>query len=166
MPARRRASSTRDAISRLKMWDRKMNADVYAEYLKATKPLAIPKIAGYQTTHEYLISMVKSILQDYPEEYPILQEYMWYAQKLWKLTQTYHSEALKKEANAIFLSYLARATSVVVAHGLAKTPNKVLVTPRGNVGAVWVYARDETNVTINCERAPTTDIVVDWYAEV
>lgn len=60
----------------------------------------------------------------------------------------------------------AGATSVVVAHGLAKTPNKVLVTPRGNVGAVWVYARDETNVTINCERAPTTDIVVDWYAEV
>jgi len=60
----------------------------------------------------------------------------------------------------------AGTTSVTVAHGLATTPNKVLVTPRANIGAVWVSARDATNITINCGVAPAVDVVVDWYAEV
>jgi hypothetical protein len=60
----------------------------------------------------------------------------------------------------------AGSTSVTVAHGLATTPSKVIVTPRGNIGAVWVSARDATNITINCSTAPTTDTLVDWYAVV
>jgi hypothetical protein len=59
----------------------------------------------------------------------------------------------------------ANSTSVTVAHGLAGTPSKVVVTPRGNIGSVWVSARDATNITINCSTAPTTSVVVDWEAE-
>jgi hypothetical protein len=57
-------------------------------------------------------------------------------------------------------------TSVTVAHGLAATPTKVIVTPRGNIGAVWVSARNATSITISCSTAPTADTIVDWYAEV
>jgi hypothetical protein len=60
----------------------------------------------------------------------------------------------------------AGATSVTVAHGLAATPSKVLVTPRANIGSVWVSARNSTHITISCSTAPTTDTIVDWYAEV
>jgi len=60
----------------------------------------------------------------------------------------------------------AGATSETVAHGLAATPTKVLVTPRADIGDVWVSARDGTNITINCDTAPATDVIVDWYAEV
>jgi parallel beta-helix repeat protein len=60
----------------------------------------------------------------------------------------------------------ANSTSVTVAHGLSATPSKVVVTPRGNIGSVWVSARDATNITINCSTAPTVDTIVDWYAEV
>jgi hypothetical protein len=60
----------------------------------------------------------------------------------------------------------ANQTSVTVAHGLSATPTKVIVTPRGNIGSVWVSARDATNITINCSTAPTTDTVVDVEAEV
>jgi len=61
---------------------------------------------------------------------------------------------------------VAGATSVTVAHGLATTPTKVLVTPRADIGNVWVSARDTTNITINCDTAPVADVIVDWYAEV
>jgi len=56
-------------------------------------------------------------------------------------------------------------TSVTVNHGLAGTPSKVVVTPRGNIGSVWVSARDATNITITCSSAPTANTVVDWSAE-
>lgn len=60
----------------------------------------------------------------------------------------------------------ANQTSVTVNHGLATTPGKVLVTPRGNVGTVWVSARDATSFTVNCSTAPSADTIIDWYAEV
>jgi hypothetical protein len=60
----------------------------------------------------------------------------------------------------------ANNTSVTVPHGLVATPSKVIVTPRGNIGSVWVSARDATNITISCSTAPTADTLVDWYAEV
>jgi len=60
----------------------------------------------------------------------------------------------------------AGSTSVTVKHSLSSTPNKVIVTPRGNIGNVWVSARDSTYITINCSTAPTSDVIVDWYAEV
>jgi len=61
---------------------------------------------------------------------------------------------------------LAGTTSVTVAHGLATTPSKVIVTPRANIGNVWVSARNSTHITISCSTAPTADTIVDWYAEV
>jgi len=60
----------------------------------------------------------------------------------------------------------AGTTSVTVAHGLAATPTKVLITPRADIGDVWVSARDATNITINCDTAPAADVIVDWYAEI
>jgi hypothetical protein len=60
----------------------------------------------------------------------------------------------------------AGQTSVTVNHGLATTPSKVIVTPRGNIGAVWVSARDATSFTVNCSTAPSADTIIDWYAEV
>jgi hypothetical protein len=61
---------------------------------------------------------------------------------------------------------LAGTTSVTVAHGLVTTPSKVIVTPRANIGNVWVSARNSTHITISCSTAPTEDTIVDWYAEV
>jgi hypothetical protein len=57
-------------------------------------------------------------------------------------------------------------TSVTVAHNLVTTPSKVLVTPRVNIGSVWVSARNSTHFTISCSSTPTADTIVDWYAEV
>jgi len=56
-------------------------------------------------------------------------------------------------------------TSVTVSHRLISAPTKVLVTPRANIGAVWVSARDATSFTIECSTTPESDVVVDWYAE-
>jgi len=61
---------------------------------------------------------------------------------------------------------VAGTTSVTVAHGLAAAPTKVLVTPRADIGDVWVSARDGTNITINCDTAPAADVIVDWRAEI
>jgi hypothetical protein len=56
-------------------------------------------------------------------------------------------------------------TSVTVNHGLAGTPTVITVTPRGNIGAVWVSARNSTSFTITCGTAPSSDTIADWYAE-
>jgi hypothetical protein len=108
VPAKRRRGMDRSPINRLEMWNRKMDPSIYATYLEKTKPLALPKVASYQITHEYIISTVKSALQSYPSEIPIMQEYMWYAEKMWKISQKYKSTALQNEADALFLYYLAR----------------------------------------------------------
>jgi hypothetical protein len=60
----------------------------------------------------------------------------------------------------------AGSTSVTVNHGLAAAPSKVLVTPAGNLGAIWVSNITSTSFTINCSTAPTADTAVYWYAEV
>jgi hypothetical protein len=60
----------------------------------------------------------------------------------------------------------AGQTSVTVNHGLALAPTKVLVTPTGNLGAVWITNITSTSFTINCSTAPAADTTVYWYAEV
>jgi hypothetical protein len=60
----------------------------------------------------------------------------------------------------------AGATSVTVAHGLASTPSKVVVTPRRNIGSVWVPVRDATSFMINCSVPTTAPTLVDWEAEI
>jgi hypothetical protein len=102
------------------MWDAKMKGDVYTTQLEATKPLALPRVAEYQATHESLISIVKTCFTDYPEESSILQEYMWYAEKLWRLSQTYTSQALQNEADALFLWYLAKGRKEDVLRRIAE----------------------------------------------
>jgi len=60
----------------------------------------------------------------------------------------------------------ANSTSVTVNHGLALAPSKVLVTPAGNLGAVWVENITSTSFTIRCSTAPAAVTTVYWYAEV
>ena len=60
----------------------------------------------------------------------------------------------------------AGQTSVRVEHGLTMPPTKVLVTPRGNVGSVWVSDVTEKHFIINCSIAPSSNIRIDWCAEV
>lgn len=133
MPARRRRTLSRSPIERAELWDRKMRPDIYATYLESTKPLALPKIAGYQVTHEYLISIVKKALSNKPTESSIMQEYMWYAQKLWKLTQTYRSEALQRQADALYLYYIFRGMddislrTIAQALGIKISPLELIV---------------------------------------
>lgn len=63
---------------------------------------------------------------------------------------------------------LATTTSIVVSHGLALTPTKIVATPYGNVGSVWVDPASitSTQFTIHCSTAPAADTVVGWSAVV
>jgi hypothetical protein len=72
----------------------------------------------------------------------------------------------KRCENSGTATILSGQTSVTVTHDLYSTPSRVIVTPRGNVGSVWVSARDATSFTINCSTAPGADTVVDWWASV
>ena len=58
----------------------------------------------------------------------------------------------------------ASTSSVTVTHGLTGIPTIIVVTPRDNIGSVWVSNRNETIFTINCSSAPSNDVTVDWYA--
>jgi hypothetical protein len=60
----------------------------------------------------------------------------------------------------------AGSTSVTVTHNLPDTPRRVIVTPRGNMGAIWVTNVTSTSFTINVATAPSTNTQVDWYASV
>jgi len=120
MPARRRRSLGRYASLRFRLWDAKVKGDVYATQLKAVKPVVLDRVAHYQVIHEYLISLVRNIVGQYGVEGALVQEYMWYAQKLWKFTQMYRSNALQIQADALFLWYLARGRNEVVLRAIAK----------------------------------------------
>lgn len=59
----------------------------------------------------------------------------------------------------------AAATTVVVNHGLATTPTRVIVTPQGDPGGRWwVSTKTSTQFTINLEVSGT--ITFDWKAQV
>jgi len=103
------------------MWDAKVKGDIYATQLKAVKPIVLDRVAGYQATHEYLISLVRNVVGQYGTEGALVHEYMWYAQKLWKLTQTYKSNALQLQADALFLWYLARGRDELILRTIART---------------------------------------------
>jgi hypothetical protein len=65
---------------------------------------------------------------------------------------------------------IAGQTSVIVNHGIDSSidPNKIkiTVTPRSNIGSVWVDSVTTTQFTIHCSSAPASDTQVDWYAGV
>jgi hypothetical protein len=60
----------------------------------------------------------------------------------------------------------ASQSSITVAHNLISTPTKIIVTPEGNVGNWWVSAKNSTHFTVSVSTAPTSDVVLNWYAEV
>jgi hypothetical protein len=60
----------------------------------------------------------------------------------------------------------ANSTSVTVNHGLACTPEKVMITPLSQPsGSIWVSGINNTSFTINTSTPPSTDLPVAWYAE-
>jgi hypothetical protein len=60
----------------------------------------------------------------------------------------------------------ASQSSVTIAHNLVSTPTKIIVTPEGNVGNWWVSAKNSTHFTVSVSTAPTSNVVLNWYAEV
>jgi len=120
MPARRRRSAVRSAVQRLQMWDKKMSGEVYATLLPKLKEISIGRVAGYQVEHENLISVVKQVLSGFGFEASVLQEYMWFAEKLWKFKNEYSSEALQRQVDALYLWYLARGRSDLALRAVAK----------------------------------------------
>ena len=120
MPARRRRSSIRDAASRFEMWDRKVKADTYALQLESVKPLVRGKVAQYQVAHENLISTVRNIVGAFGYEAAIMQEYMWFAQKLWSFKNHYTSEALQKQADSLFVWHVMRGRNEACLRAVAQ----------------------------------------------
>jgi hypothetical protein len=102
------------------MWDRKMDPEIYSYTLPKTKQIGGPYEMHYQTVFENLLNTVKKILQD-TSEYSNTQAYMWYAEKLWSLTQRYSGPALQKEADALYLWHLARGRNDIALRTIAKS---------------------------------------------
>uniref|UniRef100_A0A7C4RXR3 Uncharacterized protein n=2 Tax=cellular organisms TaxID=131567 RepID=A0A7C4RXR3_FERPE len=92
---------------RAKMWDAKMDANTYLRQLQASKPIRIDMVAEYQAIHEQLISLVKNILAPKGLSH-LTHEYMWYAEELYKASQTYSGQALQNKVNTIYVKYLAK----------------------------------------------------------
>ena len=90
------------------MWLKKMSGEFMAFAVEASKPLVAEKVAMYQNIHEYLISMVRDILGSFPDEYARMQEYMWYAERMWQTVYSYKGKALQKLADALFVYYYMR----------------------------------------------------------
>jgi len=103
------------------MWSKKMNPVLYSEILQRTKPLAMGKVMSYQVTHEQLITMVKRVIENLGSEGARTHEYMWYAQKLWKMINTYKSEALQKEADFLYLYYRSKGNNDTALRAIAQS---------------------------------------------
>lgn len=124
---KRRRTLSRTPLLRTKMWISKVNPQTYNVQLSASKPLAIPRVAEYQSMHEFLISLVKRILAPMGLAHQT-HEYMWYASKLYKASNKYSGEALKKEVNSIFLYYLCKGLREIPLRLIAKSLN-IIITP-------------------------------------
>lgn len=107
MTRKRRSTITRSPVLRAKMWDAKMDADTYLRQLQASKPIRIDMVAEYQAIHEQLISLVKNILAPKGLSH-LTHEYMWYAEELYKASQTYSGQALQNKVNTVYVKYLAK----------------------------------------------------------
>lgn len=57
-------------------------------------------------------------------------------------------------------------TSVIVNHGLDGTPNKILVTPQGNMGSVWVDTIGATSFIVHCTATLTATTSFSWVSEI
>jgi len=106
MTRKRKRTVFRTPAQRTVLWDRKMDASVYSEYLTRTKPLARKIIEKYQVEHEQLIRIVKDVIDEYPSEYGRTQAYVWFAQGIYYAKHRYSSEALQKEVDAEYMYWL------------------------------------------------------------
>jgi len=120
MPAKRRHGIPRPPSRRFEMWDKKMDPEIYSYTLPKTKLIGEPDEMNYQTVFENLLNIVKKILQD-TDEYSNTHAYMWYAEKLWSLTQKYSGPALQKEVDALYLWHLARGRNDIALRTIAKS---------------------------------------------
>jgi len=105
MPGKRRRSAITSPTFRTRMWDLKMRGDIYPEILERTKPLGLEKMQFYQSAYQHVLDTVREILASHAVETHLLQEYMWYALALWRLTQRYRGPAIIKEGTGIYLRY-------------------------------------------------------------
>ncbi|MEM2579170.1 MAG: hypothetical protein QXN03_02755 [Desulfurococcaceae archaeon] len=121
MPARRRRTLSRSPSQRARMWDKKMNPEVYSKYLESTRGIAMERVISYQVTHEQLIAMVKRIVEQFGTEGAKTHEYMWYAEKLWKLVQTYTGNALQNESDFLYLYYRLKGNSDIILRAIAQS---------------------------------------------
>ena len=71
----------------------------------------------------------------------------------------------KNWSNSGVSNIVSGTTSTVVAHGLTNVPLIINVTPRGNVGSVWITDRTLTEFTLNCSTAPVGATAFSWKAE-
>lgn len=108
MAKKRRRSLVSSPTQRFRMWDAKVEPESYREYLTSVKDFAREKMMAYQADYQNVLNIVKSIVNKYGIETHLIQEYMWYALKLYKLVNTYRDKALQDEADAWFLYYLVR----------------------------------------------------------
>ncbi len=56
------------------------------------------------------------------------------------------------------------STNVTVNHGMNITPTNVLVTPKGNIGSIWVTSITSTSFVVNCSIAPGSATGFTWTA--
>jgi len=128
MPARRRGSAFRTPTQRAQLWEKKMDGETYSRILSRTKHLALPRITEYQAVHENLISIVKSVLERLGKSHQT-HEYMWYAEELYKATQTYTGQALQNKVNAIYAKYRAQKLDddalMKIANSFGLTPDPI-----------------------------------------
>ncbi|MEM2549987.1 MAG: right-handed parallel beta-helix repeat-containing protein, partial [Nitrososphaerota archaeon] len=152
MPARRRGSAFRTPTQRAQLWEKKMDGETYSRILSRTKHLALPRITEYQAVHENLISIVKSVLERLGKSHQT-HEYMWYAEELYKATQTYTGQALQNKVNAIYAKYRAQKLDddalMKIANSFGLTPDPIekifeisLVGPGGGPPFIVIAATD------------------------
>lgn len=80
---------------------------------------------------------------------------------VWRFNRGYLTE------NSGSATVAAAATSIVVSHGLATTPTRVVATPTANPGSVWwIDTYTATQFTLHLASAPTGPVTFDWRAEV
>ncbi|MEM2260005.1 MAG: hypothetical protein QXY65_02945 [Candidatus Methanomethylicaceae archaeon] len=119
MPARRRRSFAGKPSDRIELWDKKMSGDIYAKLLPSLKEISKDRVANYQYVFNQLLDIVKTITSKYGTEGQRVQEYMWYAEELWRATQQFTDKALHNKANSIYVKYLAKGLNDDCLKGIA-----------------------------------------------
>jgi len=90
---------------RYQKWQAKTEPETTFLLLQKTRGLAVESEREYQPQHEELIRKVKAVLEKYGSEATRAHAYVWFAQGLWYAKKRYSSQALQKEANALFVYF-------------------------------------------------------------